>query len=485
MKALFQLSMALLFILNTLLEVTGQTFSKTYVDTLSLSCLSENSLEYNGYYYTSSSGGGVNLQQGFYCQITKIATNGDLEKRFFAFDTTRSYSSGPPLFKDSNGNFIISLGESVKGWISPRGIIAVKLTEDFDTIWHFRHSDTTQFDSPHNIYRSENGYIYISGGRNYYKDEDPYSLDGFLLILTDNGDLVDFKTFDEGGREYFTSLTPCEDGGCFLGGATNSFTGQNEGYLVKVDSLGNKLWAKHYSQFANCSASLYSIEKLILSGYKLSSIGTGVLGLADTSGALIWTRNYSYSGNPAFYNAICTSRKDIIAVGIATLSGEGDSGFIMSVDSMGEPNWSRRYNYNEFTDFFSNLIETSDGGFLINGSASDIDGSGQNLWLVKLDSMGCLEPNCWEVGIEDAKANELGVKVFPNPASEWLNFKLPGNSGEITLEVFSISGQRVLHTTLFAPLEAIQVGHLPLGLYLAKLTNSDGTNSTQRIVIAR
>ncbi len=77
------------------------------------------------------------------------------------------------------------------------------------------------------------------------------------------------------------------------------------------------------------------------------------------------------------------------------------------------------------------------------------------------------------------------VKVFPNPASEWLNFKLPGNSGEITLEGFSISGQRVLHTTLFAPLEAIQVGHLPLGLYLAKLTNSDGTSSTQRIVIAR
>ena len=136
--------------------------------------------------------------------------------------------------------------------------------------------------------------------------------------------------------------------------------------------------------------------------------------------------------------------------------------------------------------YFIDFIETQDHHLLISGAADD--GSccgGQNAWLVKLDSMGCLEPGCWEVGIEDAKENELGVKVFPNPAGEWVNFKLPGNSGEITLEVFSISGQRVLHTALFAPLEAVQVSHLPAGLYLLKLTNKNGTSSAQRIIIAR
>ena len=372
-------------------HMQGQTFSKTYNDTLALGSLSENSIEYNGNYYTSSSGLGLNLQQGSFCQIIKVGVDGQLKNRYFVFDTERSYSPGAPFFQDTNGDFIISLGESVKGEISPRGIVVVKLTENFDTIWHFRHSDTTQFDSPHTIYRSENGYIYISGGRNYYRDEDPYSLDGFLLILTDAGEYVDFKTFDEGQREYFTSFTPCIDGNYFLGGSTNSFTGQNEGYLVKVDSLGNKLWAKHYSQFANSAASFFSSGKLILAGYKVSSSGIGVLSLIDTNGIPIWIRSYSYSGSPAFYNAICTSRKDIVSVGIATVSGEGDSGYILSVDSTGEPNWNRTYNYNESTDFFNNIIETSDKGFLINGSADDsFEGGGANLWLVKLDSMGCL-----------------------------------------------------------------------------------------------
>ena len=210
-----------------------------------------------------------------------------------------------------------------------------------------------------------------------------------------------------------------------------------------------------------------------------------MLGMVDTSGAVIWTKNYSFSGSPALYRSICTRKKDIVAVGIATIAGEGNSGFILNVDSTGEPNWHRRYNYNEDTDFFYGVIEANDGSFLVNGAASDTDGTGQNLWLVKLDSMGCLEPNCWEVGIEDAKANELGVSVFPNPAAEWINFKLPVNSGDITLEMFTFSGKRVMNTTLFAPLEAIQVSHLPVGLYLLKFTNGNGANSTQRIIIAR
>ncbi len=86
-------------------------------------------------------------------------------------------------------------------------------------------------------------------------------------------------------------------------------------------------------------------------------------------------------------------------------------------------------------------------------------------------------------GMGEVKAERM--KVFPNPASEWLNFKLPVNTGEIVLEVFSISGQRVMNTTLFAPLEAIQVSHLPVGLYLLRFTDGNGQAVTQRIVIAR
>lgn len=425
------------------------------------------------------------MQQGSYCQLVKVSPQGELVKRFFAFDTSRGFSGGPPFFRDRDGNFIISHGESVKGWISPRGIVVVKLTEDFDTLWHYRHADTTQFDTPYDIYSDNKGHLYITGMRNLYRNQDGNDFDGFLLILDNNGRFVDFKTYDEGKRDQIYSFVPCADGGYFLGGGTNSLNIDYEGFLLKVDSMGNKLWHKNYPFISDTYFAHFSKEKIIISGYKFySPPAKTVLGLIDTSGTVLWTKAYAFEGQPNVYRSVRTRKGDIVAVGLA---GPGDnSGFILSVDSTGELNWSRRYNYNESTDFFINIIETSDGGFLVNGSATDpTEEGGQNLWLIKLDSLGCLTPRCRVVGLEDVQENELGIKLFPNPANDWLNLKLPESPGEITLEVFSVSGRRMMNLKLYAPWESIQVSHLPAGLYLVKFTDGEGRSSTQRLIVAR
>jgi len=86
-------------------------------------------------------------------------------------------------------------------------------------------------------------------------------------------------------------------------------------------------------------------------------------------------------------------------------------------------------------------------------------------------------------GIGEVKAGRL--KVYPNPARDVLNIELSENTGEASLALFSVTGQQLLYMPLYSSSEKIQIGYLPPGLYLAKLTNSDGTVSTQKIVIAR
>jgi hypothetical protein len=312
--------------------------------------------------------------------------------------------------------------------------------------------------------------------------------DGLLLILNDDGSFVDFKTYhDASGAILIGSIAACPYGGFFLGGATNK-NGTSQGYLIKVDSLGNELWNKIFPNSSGSSISYYNQSKFILSSNYINtseSEGYGILSIIDTAGLEIWTKTYEYPFNFAHYYSRRTRSGDIVTTGITTVDGEGDSGYISRTDSIGELRWQRRYNYNEFTDFFGDFIETSDGGLLVCGAADDdFCCGGQNLWLVKLDSLGCLEPNCW-VGFEDVIENDLGIKVFPNPSNEWLNFKLPEHARGVGLEVLSISGQRVMNTKLYAPLEAIQVNHLPAGLYLIKFTLGDGRSVTEKVVLGR
>jgi len=461
------------------------TFSRTYPDTMNLSGLPKGScIEYNGAYYCANKGIGLSIIQGGYLRILKLGKDGQPLNRYWVYDSTRRYS-GSPMILGKNKEIILCADRSVKGQSQPKSLVVKWISTNLQEIRQFENPDSTQFDTSEAILEAESGRIYAVGARAILGTV-PSNLNGFILVLEADGRLVNFNVIDEGRNEYFNSIVPCADGGFFLGGATSSF-GDNQGYLVKVDADGNKLWSKGYPLFSSAHISSISDTTLLLAGTTITGDGfNGVHSLVDTSGEVKFTKDISYPMSFSQYSSKLTTDSKIVTVGLTGATpSENNAGYIALYDLEFNTIWQRRYNYNANTDFFVDVIETSDGGFLVSGAASDTDGTGQNLWLVKLDSMGCLEPGCWEVGTEDAKENELGVMVFPNPASEWLNFKLPGNNGEIRLEVFSISGKRVMNTTLFAPLEAIQVNHLPLGLYLLRFTDEKGTRSTQRIVIAR
>ena len=471
---------------NTLFGQPIQTFSKTYADTFALASGSRNCIEFNNLFYCAASGYGLNLSQGSYCQIIGVDPSGMVVKRLLSFTTERTNWGGPPLGLTNDGKLVVALAQSNLNAYSPLGITVTAFTADLDTLWSFKNADSTQSDLPIAI-ATRNHKIYITGARNYLGEPDPYMFDGFLLILNEDGNFVDFKIYhDDVGDVYLNSIIPCIDGGFFLGGETN-LNGQNEGYLIKIDSLGNKKWTKVYSEFTGLCFSNYSDSKFILSGYLYDGVSShGLTSMIDTSGVVIWSKSHTYIANFDLYYGRRTLNGDIVSVGITTVGEEGNSGYVSRIDSNGESIWQRRYNYNNLSDYFTDVIETSDGGILINGSANDItfDEGVQNLWLVKLDANGCLTPNCW-VGFEDVIENDLGIKVFPNPANEWLNFKLPEHARGVGLEVLSISGQRVMNTKLYAPLEAIQVNQLPAGLYLIKFTLGDGRSVTEKVVISR
>ena len=71
--------------------------------------------------------------------------------------------------------------------------------------------------------------------------------------------------------------------------------------------------------------------------------------------------------------------------------------------------------------------------------------------------------------------SEINMLLFPSPAKESLNILVRGYEKEKIIEVFDINGKRVIAQRVKQDNPALQVGILPSGLYIIKLSAGDGT----------
>lgn len=73
-------------------------------------------------------------------------------------------------------------------------------------------------------------------------------------------------------------------------------------------------------------------------------------------------------------------------------------------------------------------------------------------------------------------------KIYPNPAHDILNIEMNGSSGAYPSEIISTSG-RILKTARIIPgTNKIQISNLPSGLYLIRITDTNGSQCMQKFI---
>ena len=101
-------------------------------------------------------------------------------------------------------------------------------------------------------------------------------------------------------------------------------------------------------------------------------------------------------------------------------------------------------------NYFTDVVELPDKGFMLTGTA--FSATDQDVWLVRLDSMGCLEPGCGDTVTAVINIpNQNGLfSIYPNPVSNTstVEIKIPDDfqiiSGEkLSLNIYDISGKIV------------------------------------------
>ncbi|MBP6390038.1 MAG: T9SS type A sorting domain-containing protein [Flavobacteriales bacterium] len=338
------------------------------------------------------------------------------------------------------------------------------------------------------------------------------ALDGFLLKIDSLGNEQWLKTYGlPNGNEFISSVDLAPGGGYYLGGAQSPYGNNYDQWILRIDSVGDVVWQDIYGGpfqdgwFASITTAADS-NVLVATGWAQNNFGSSRLGLAkvDSAADLLWSKMYDAPAQMASLLSVKEIEPggDLIATG-GSYRPEFIyiQGVLLRTTDEGDSLWMRYYHYYdslwmEGEGLLHDVLPTADGGFIATGAAYgtgnpyDPPAYGQDTWVVKVDSMGCLEPGCHLItGLQSQATNLRGaLAVAPNPASDVvrLTWELPdGLVGSAQLSVVSAQGQlvRTVPIALADKICSLDVSSYAAGLYNLHLVVDGQWVSGVKVVI--
>lgn len=269
----------------------------------------------------------------------------------------------------------------------------------------------------------DDGYILIG-----YTDDGNLFNDWDAILIKTNaaGDTLWTRRFGGEGDDVLYHILPTPDGGYLLSGMTNSSSlGLFQGWAVKVDNFGNMQWEQAYGendQLAVYGSQLNPEGGYILAGYGhfLHSTGSnndGWVGWINESGTLLNEMNYDGGDDEMFTFLTPVQDGGFILGGVTTSAPSGiDDGWLLKIDANGNVIWEDTYGGAQ-EDYFSGIITTDDGGFILSGKTASVEAGDTDGWVMKIDENG----------------DELWNHTFGTTQTEWFNTIIPAGDGGAVL----------------------------------------------------
>jgi hypothetical protein len=357
--------------------------------------------------------------------------------------------------------------------------------------------------------------------------------DDVYLIRTDSiGDTLWVKTFGGTGyNDYAAAVQQTTDEGFIIAGTSESFgMGYSDVYLIKTNSNGDTLWTKTFGEtfYENHGS---SVQQTTDGGYIITgdirniSAGSSTVYLikTDSTGNSLWTKSLGGINGDLGFSVQQTLDGGYVIAGYTYSFGAGAADvYLIKTDVNGDTLWSKTFGGTS-NDFSYSIEQTTDGGYIILASTTSF-GAGNDIYLIKTDSMGnsgCNQGNpativitpatqvtnpativtspltivttptiivgsggtvttlCSTVGINEIQYQEE-LLLFPNPFSNNLTITSKTNQPlEITL--YDITSRKLLHQQ-FTNSITLNTSQLSKGIYIYELHNKNGVIKKGKVV---
>jgi hypothetical protein len=403
----------------------------------------------------------------------------------------------------SDGGVIANGGKEVCG-DSTKGGAIVRVGANGNVKWA---KSFATFCDPYPCIQTSDGH-FISGG--YISPQGGFQYTPFDAYLTKmdsaTGDTMWSKSYGGSGTiDWFYHILQTADGGYLAAGKTNSFgQGGLDIYLVKTDANGNLMWSKTYGTTLNETAFGHCLQATADGGYIVTGTAGGTQGIflmkLDGVGNISWVKYYD--GLWA-HGVKQTASGGYVVSGTSAVAGNGKDVLLFKTDTSGTILWGKNYG-NTGSDQGLILEAASDGGFITGGTTGSFGGG---LYVIKSDSngnSGCNETNavvassvapfvaanaatvvskgpntysysylfakgaplsnlCTTVGINEAMSKQQDIKVYPNPSTGMIKIESEKELGMII--VYNLLGEIVLQVKNTNVQAQIDISKLTTGVY--------------------
>ncbi|WP_264520663.1 T9SS type A sorting domain-containing protein [Flavobacterium sp. N1994] len=265
------------------------------------------------------------------------------------------------------------------------------------------------------------------------------------------------------------------DGGYIIASRTSSNDGiviGNHGgtdvWIIKTNSVGTIQWQKCIG--GTGEDELYSFIQTTDGGYiisgKTNSTDGDVAGnhggydawmvKIDAQGTILWQKCFGGSdGDDAFYNIIQTSDGGFLATGRITITIDNNGAtytysysWLIKLTNICDVQWQQYYQYNSYY----NLLQTSDGGYILSGgtSSSTFPGyhDGYDVLITKVNQGGNIQwQKCYGGSLNEDSSNIIATNdggYLVSASSKSNDGDVYGNHGDWDVWVFKISNTGVI-----------------------------------------
>ena len=359
-----------------------------------------------------------------------------------------------------------------------------KINKNLDTLWHKEYvnpipDSSLQFSSS----------LIVDDGLILYGTSCQYDIYGDCFIMK-----VDFN-----GNELWrkTVQLPGQSGGVikmihtldksFISYQNITYTNTDTDYrLVKYDSLFNQIWAHTYfTPFKDYDGDIIETSDsnyVICNGYTDVMLG-GVMGTSKSrnnllkinknNGTVIWNKKY---GTPSNFTELRRVQEmgngNLLAIGLhvtAYVGPKPQGAYVTHLFTTNSYGDSLSYQ-SVFTDSSSTInrlwdfCKTNTGYFFV-GDATDVNNGNEQNWLIKSDMNICFLDSCVSPSGIQFFTNENSIKVYPNPANNFITIDAPYNQ-LATIKIIDMLGNTVFQQIIKNETNNINAFQLLNGSYI-------------------
>jgi len=404
-----------------------------------------------------------------------------------------------------------------------------------DVIWATTLADTQSFNyvRPVSIVTDTQNNIYITGTFSNESitfgnftltrttQEEKNNL--FVVKQDSQGNILWAKNFNQTDNVYVEKIiTDASDNVYITGGFkdtidfgdnvfTNSDT-KSDFFVVKLDPLGQTIWAKHFEIIFSASLDSnvrdFTIDEtgnIYLTGDFHGILKAGITTLTasntnvrnvfiikiDDFGNTLWMKSLDDNGKLFSRNIYADTSKDIYITGtidddiwfddifLPRCDGNTICSFLLKINDLGVAEWVEKYGGSLGSVSIRNIETDINGDLLVLGLFDSVAVFGNTTLASFGDSDVFLLKLSEDLSIKNNKTENWSV--YPNPTKDFITLNFPNhNSTKLSVDVFNMLGQKLKVFENLSNSENIDLSELSSGIYLLKI-NYNGINQTIKI----